>query len=83
MNRAGTRLGELATGSAEQARRVQKLLAAGPEETAIMPRVSDLPEHMSQAEFERRFGGVGSARYSQMKDEIERRVAACLLYSGA
>ncbi|MDJ0892730.1 MAG: hypothetical protein QNK18_16245 [Gammaproteobacteria bacterium] len=48
-----------------------------------MPRVSDLPEHMSQAEFERRFGGVGSARYSQMKDEIERRVAACLLYSGA
>ncbi len=81
-DRAGTRFGKLATNSVEQARRVQMLLAAGIEETDFMPRVRDLPEHMKQAEFERRFGGVGSPRYNQVKDEIERRLAACRLYRG-
>lgn len=81
-DRAGTRFGELATSSAEQARRVQELLAAGIEETDIMPPVRDLPEHMRKAEFKRRFGGVGSTRYDQVKNEIERRIAACRLYPG-
>ena len=82
-DRAGTRFGELATASAEQARWVQKRLAARIRETEIMPRVHDLPEHMGQAEFERRFGSVGSARYNQITDEIERRLGACRLYLGA
>jgi len=47
-----------------------------------MPHVRDLPEHMGQAAFKHRFGGVGSERYNKVRDEIERRVAACRLYSG-
>jgi hypothetical protein len=35
---------------------------------------------MAEAEFKRRFGGVGSPRYNEMMSEIERRVAACSLY---
>jgi len=81
-DRAGTRFGELATGSAKQARLVQKLIAAGVKETDIMPHVRDLPEYMGQSEFKRRFGGVGSSRYNKVRDEIEQRVAACRLYSG-
>ncbi|MBT7082116.1 MAG: hypothetical protein HN929_11755 [Chloroflexi bacterium] len=81
-DRAGTRFGELATGSNEQARRVQKLLAAGIREQDIMPGVRDLPEYMGQKEFMRRFGGVGSQSYNQLRKEIERRIAACRLYSG-
>ena len=81
-DRAGTSFGALATGSTKQARLVQKLIAAGVKETDIMPHVRDLPEYMGQAEFKRRFGGVGSPRYNKVRDEIERRVAACRLYSG-
>lgn len=79
-DRAGTRFGELSTGSEAGAQRVQRRLAKGVEEDAIMPEVRDLPEHMGAAEFERRFGGVGSAAYEEMRREIERRIDACALY---
>ena len=40
----------------------------------------DLPEFMAQAEFVRRFGGVGQPRYQAMVDRIEQRIAALPLY---
>lgn len=80
-DRAGSKFGEFATRSTEDARHVQQRLAAGAAETDIMPRVRDLPEHMRAEAFKRKFGYVGSPRYQAVMDEIERRINDCKLYA--
>jgi len=75
-DRAGVRLGDLATASAAGARKVQKLAVARLSAADILPDVKDLPEFMSEGEFKRRYGGIGGAEYKKMMAEIERRVAA-------
>lgn len=72
-NRAGTRFGELAVAHPQQ---LQALMAGGVQEADFMPAVGDLPEFMPEADFKRRFGGVGQPAYAAMMAEIERRVAA-------
>lgn len=79
-DRAGTSLGEWATRSEDDARRAQRILAGVKTATPFFPRVDDLPEFMSQAEFERRFGGVGAPAYRDMVEKIERRIAALAVY---
>lgn len=79
-DRAGTRFGELATASGDGARKLQKLAATGFREADYMPNVRDLPEFLQQAEFKRRYGGVGSAAYAGMVKDIERRIANLPLY---
>ena len=79
-DRAGTVFGELATRSPDSARRLQLRVAAGVGEADLMPEIADLPEYMPEAEFTRRFGGVGEPAYTRMMQDIERRVAACALY---
>ncbi len=79
-DRAGTRFGELATGSRESAMKLQRQVSDGVREADIMPAVKGLPEFMPEAEFKRRFGGVGAPAYKRMMDEIERRIAALPLY---
>ena len=79
-DRAGTRFGEIAAGSAAGARQLQQRIAAGIRETDLMPEIADLPEYMPEAEFKRRFGGVGAPAYQRIMQDIERRVAACPLY---
>lgn len=74
-DRAGTLMGELAVAGEQQARQVQSLLATGAE-SDIMPKTSDLPEFIPEAEFMRRFGGTQGKAYQQMMDEIERRILA-------
>jgi len=73
-NRAGVRLGEHATGDA--AARVQQQLAAARTDADLLPDFRDLPEYMPQAEFDRRFGPVGSARYQRVIETIDTRLAA-------
>jgi hypothetical protein len=73
-NRAGVRLGERATG--EAAAHVQQQLAAARSDADLLPDFRDLPEFMSQAEFDRRFGPVGSPRYQKVIDRIDARLAA-------
>ena len=73
-NRAGVRLGERAT--AETAARVQQQLAAARSDADLVPDFRNLPEFMPQAEFERRFGPVGSPRYQKIIDRIDARLAA-------
>lgn len=75
-DRAGTRLGELAIAGAGATARLQRELARGLQEKDFMPDVRDLPEFLSQAEFKRRFGGVGQPAYQKMVAEIERRITA-------
>ena len=79
-DRAGTRFGEIATQSAASARGLQRSVMGGVRESDLMPEVADLPEYMPEAEFKRRFGGVGAPAYQRMMQDIERRVAACPLY---
>jgi len=45
-----------------------------------MPDVLDLPEFMPEAEFKRRYGGIGGAGYNRMMTTIEARVAARPLF---
>lgn len=73
-NRAGVLLGERAMGPA--ADRVQRQLATAHSDADLLPDFRDLPEFMPQAEFDRRFGPVGSARYQRVIDRIDARLAA-------
>jgi len=75
-DRAGTRFGEVASRSPERARKLARALAAGAAESDFMPDVSDLPEFMQEAEFKRRYGGVGGPGYARMMATIEARVAS-------
>jgi hypothetical protein len=79
-DRAGTRFGEFATSTKETAARLQQRLSAGVRERDLMPATDDLPEFMPEAEFKRRFGGIGAPAYQQMMTTIERRIAALPLY---
>ena len=78
-NRAGTRFGEYAV-IGTSVRQLQQKLSAGISEKEIMPATQDLPEHMPEDEFKRRFGGVDEPEYKKMMAEIERRVASLPLY---
>lgn len=79
-DRAGTRFGELATASPQQARRLQNFMSKPIKQRDIMPKATDLPEHMSRVEFERRFGGVGSPAYEKVINKIEKRIANTRLF---
>jgi hypothetical protein len=72
-DRAGTRFGELAVRSPA---RFQARVRSGLRETDFMPDVTDLPEFMQEAEFTRRFGGIGGEPYRRMMADIEARIAA-------
>lgn len=76
-DRAGTRLGELARNAPA---RLQAALAGPLAELDFMPDVHDLPEFLPEAEFKRRFGGIGAPAYQTMMGEIEARIAARPLY---
>jgi hypothetical protein len=71
-DRAGARMGEMAV---HQPLLLQERLMRPLAENQLMPRWQDLPEYLSEAEFKRRFGGVGAAPYQEMLVEIDRRVA--------
>jgi hypothetical protein len=76
-NRAGTRFGELAL---EQAQELQRRVAGGANGRALrdedlIPAVADLPEFMPEAEFRKRFGGIGAPAYEAMLSDIDRRIA--------
>ena len=75
-DRAGTRFGELATGPEAGIQKLHRLLGKGLRDQDLLPEVKDLPEFMQEAEFKRRYGGIGSPAYLKMMDTIERRIAA-------
>ena len=72
-NRAGVKLGERATGAA--AAQIRKQLANVRSDADLLPDYRDLPEYMPQAEFDRRFGPIGSARYQRVIDRIDARLS--------
>ena len=79
-DRAGTRFGELATRPDATSARLYQKVAKGLAQTDLLPEWKDLPEFMPEAEFKRRFGGIGQPAYVRMMADIERRVASLPLY---
>lgn len=79
-DRAGTLFGELAVGSKESAARVQRLLREDASDSALLPRLDDLPDALSSTEFHERFGDVGSPEYERLTAEIEQRIEALPFY---
>ena len=76
-DRAGTRFGELAVKAPQK---LQAALAGGVRERDFMPDVSDLPEFMPEAEFKKRYGGIGAPRYQKVMADIEARVGASAIF---
>jgi hypothetical protein len=74
-DRAGTRFGERAVGSAATAARLQHAGADALRDTDLMPRWADLADGMPEGEFRRRFGGIDAPAYVDVLREIDRRVA--------
>jgi hypothetical protein len=72
-NRAGVRLGERATG--DDASRIREQLATAHNDADLLPDFRNLPEFMPQAEFDRRFGPVGSPRYLTVIERIDAQLA--------
>lgn len=80
-DRAGAFFGQFCTQSGHSARRVQATLAQTREESLFFPMVKDLPEFLPQAEFQRRFGGVGQPAYQRMIETIDARISALPVYA--
>jgi len=75
-DRTGVRFAELAVRNPTTAAAVQRLLQEQPNEDLFMAEFRDLPEFMAEAEFLRRFGGVGAPAYNETIEEIETRIAS-------
>jgi hypothetical protein len=80
-DRSGVRLAERATADQASARKVQQLLAdPALQESVFMADFRDLPEFMPAAEFDARFGTVGSPAYLALLEEIENRISRLPLF---
>ena len=79
-DRAGTTFGQLAMQSGITARRLQSRVSAGLTEADMMPEITGLADNMPEAEFTRRFGGVGAPAHARVIEDINRRVAGCPLF---
>ncbi len=79
-DKAGSRFGELAVSSPENARRIQKLTSEITDYRDLMPDPRGLPEHMNEAEFKRLFESTQSAAYLTLAAQIDTRIALMSLY---
>ena len=79
-DRAGVRLTELATGSAQKASAIQQKMAAAITEDQFMPRIDNLPEGIMALQFKNRYSDFDSTAYTLVEDEITQRINACLVY---
>ncbi|MFQ5770690.1 MAG: hypothetical protein ACE5HX_09145, partial [bacterium] len=73
-DRAGVRFAEVATDRSGGARRLQLLLAGATRENMFFPAVDDLPEGLSQNEFEELYGNVENADYRALLHQIDHRI---------
>jgi len=79
-DKAGTRFGEMATSSPENARKMQKAMSGIKDYSDFMPDPRDLPEHMNEADFKQRFESVNSAVYQEISRQIDARISATPIY---
>jgi len=79
-DRTGVRLAEVATASAESARRVQDAFADLSGESHFFPKAIDLPEDLTEAQFKARFGDVDTPEYESQVRTIDQRIAKIAVY---
>jgi hypothetical protein len=79
-DKAGTRFGELATVSPSSARKLQQAMAAIKDYTDFMPDPTNLPEHMDEATFKKRYGTINSTAYQKVSNQIDALIAAAPIY---
>jgi hypothetical protein len=79
-DKAGTRFGEMATSSPENARKIQKAMSEIKDYSDFMPDPTDLPEHMDETEFKQRYQSVDSATYQELSKQIDARITATPIY---
>ncbi len=80
-DRAGTHFARIVTNRQGGAIRLQRFLEGGMSENQFFPKISDLPEGLSKADFEQRYVNVEAAQYVDMVNEIDNRIARLPLYS--
>ena len=80
-DKAGTRFGELATSTPENARKIQIAMSGIKSYSDFMPDPRDLPEKMGAEEFKARFGTINSPAYTEISKQIDARIAAMPLYN--
>lgn len=73
-DRAGTVFGEAASRDEDSARGLQRLVLDDYRVERLMPPGADLPEGISDAELQRRYGGVGGPLYREVLADIESRI---------
>lgn len=76
-DRSGTMMAVRATQSEQAAVAMQKRITSGFVESDFMPEGSDLPEGLSDEEFQQVYGGVAGDRYQRVVEEIDRRIGEC------
>jgi hypothetical protein len=79
-DRAGTMFAVQATRSEQAAVAMQRRIASGFVESDFIPEGSDLPEALSDREFQQGYGGVSGAGYRRVVEEIDRRIGECEVY---
>lgn len=79
-DKAGTRFGEMATSTPENARKMQKAMSGIKDYRDFMPDPLDLPEHMNEADFKRRYESINSAVYQEISKQIDARISAAPIY---
>jgi hypothetical protein len=79
-NRAGQRFGSLAASSTQTAGQLLERLRKPLSDRDIMPTIDGLPDNLTQQEFTRRFGEVGSVAYNTLVADIDGRIGALALY---
>ncbi|TRX02548.1 hypothetical protein [Candidatus Methylobacter oryzae] len=80
-DKAGTRFGEMATSSPENARKMQKAMSMIKDYSDFMPDPRDLPEHMNEADFKQRFESINSPVYQEISKQIDARISATPIYN--
>jgi hypothetical protein len=80
-DKAGTRFGEMATSSPENARKMQKAMSEIKDYSDFMPDPRNLPEHMNEADFKQRFESIHSPVYQEISKQIDERILAMPIYN--
>lgn len=71
-DKAGVRLGRLARHDPLALQeRLQRIQA----DTDVLPDISDLPEFLTQAQLQQRYGGIDAPAYQALMRDIDRRIA--------
>ncbi len=81
-DRAGIRFAHAATRSRDSALALADRISLDFQASDLFPPAADLPEELSAEEFRQTFGAVGSPRYRELTNEIERRLDNCALLIG-